>query len=78
LVEVEDNGCGIPEEIYERIFDPFFTTKGADKGTGLGMAIVASILNKHNAGISLESKVGVGTKCTIAFPALLKTEDQTH
>jgi signal transduction histidine kinase len=75
LVEIEDNGCGIPEEIQERIFDPFFTTKGADKGTGLGMAIVASILHKHRAGIGFESKVGVGTKFTIAFPAFPKAED---
>ncbi|MFO8162970.1 MAG: ATP-binding protein [Desulfatiglandales bacterium] len=74
LVEIEDNGFGIPEEIQERIFDPFFTTKDADKGTGLGMAIVASILSKHKAKISFESKVGVGTKFTIVFPVLSKIE----
>jgi signal transduction histidine kinase len=68
-VEVEDNGCGIPEEIQEHIFDPFFTTKDADKGTGLGMAIVESIIHSHHGKIEIESKVGVGTRFTIAFPA---------
>ncbi len=78
LVEIEDNGCGIPEEIQDRIFDPFFTTKSADEGTGLGMAIVESILCKHNAEIGVKSTVGIGTKFTISFPALTKTRDNEH
>ena len=65
----EDNGCGIPEEIQTRIFDPFFTTKDEEKGTGLGMAIIESILHKHEASIKVESEVGTGTKFTIAFSA---------
>ena len=75
LMEIEDNGCGIPDEIQESIFDPFFTTKGTDKGTGLGMAIVESILHKHGTKISVQSKVGVGTTFTIAFKASTKTKD---
>ena len=43
IVEIEDNGSGIPKEIQGRIFNLFFTTKSAEKGTGLGMAIVESI-----------------------------------
>lgn len=74
LVEIEDNGCGIPAEIQERIFEPFFTTKDPDKGTGLGMTIIESILHRHQASIKVESEVGVGTKITIAFPALSQTE----
>ena len=70
FVEVEDNGCGIPEEIQARIFDPFFTTKDEDKGTGLGMAIIQSILHKHEASIRVESEIGNGTKFTSVFPAL--------
>ena len=66
--EVQDNGCGIPEEIQDRIFDPFFTTKATDKGTGLGMAIIESILHEHHAGTSIESEVGTGTTFTIVFP----------
>ena len=78
FVEVEDNGCGIPKEIKKRIFDPFFTTKGADKGTGLGMAIIESILHKHHARISVESEIGVGTKFTIVFPALAEAACEGH
>ncbi|MEW6667580.1 MAG: ATP-binding protein [Thermodesulfobacteriota bacterium] len=70
IVEVRDNGCGIPKEIQKMIFDPFFTTKPPEKGTGLGMAIIESILDKHHAGIELESEVGVGTRFTVHFPAL--------
>jgi signal transduction histidine kinase len=69
VVEVEDNGCGIPKEIQGKIFDPFFSTKPAEKGTGLGMAIIESILAKHHASIHLESEVGVGTKFTLVFPS---------
>jgi signal transduction histidine kinase len=72
--EIEDNGCGIPEEIRGRIFDPFFTTKGPDKGTGLGMAIVESVLHKHHARIEVESEVGIGTKFRIVFPGLPRKE----
>ncbi|MBN2124292.1 MAG: HAMP domain-containing protein [Deltaproteobacteria bacterium] len=69
-VEIEDNGCGIPEEVRERIFDPFFTTKGPDRGTGLGMVIVESILHKHEAKITVKSEVNVGSTFTITFPAV--------
>ena len=68
FLEINDNGCGIPEEDRERIFDPFFTTKGPDKGTGLGMAIIESVIHKHRARIKLESEVGIGTKFRIVFP----------
>ena len=78
FVEVEDNGCGIPKEIKKRIFDPFFTTKSAEKGTGLGMAIIESILHKHHDRISVESEIGFGTKFTIAFPALAETACEGH
>jgi signal transduction histidine kinase len=74
IVEVRDNGCGIPKEIQKMIFDPFFTTKSPEKGTGLGMAIIESILDKHHAGIELESEVGVGTRFTLHFPALPSPE----
>lgn len=70
FAEVEDNGCGIPQEILQRIFDPFFTTKSADQGTGLGMAIVQSILQKHGATINVHSEVGKGTRFIIGFPAV--------
>ncbi|MBN1104102.1 MAG: HAMP domain-containing protein [Deltaproteobacteria bacterium] len=74
LVQVQDNGCGIPREIQKTIFDPFFTTKPPEKGTGLGMAIIESILDKHKAAIHLESEVGTGTTFTLVFPALDSSE----
>jgi signal transduction histidine kinase len=68
VLEVEDTGCGMPEDVAARIFDPFFTTKEAEKGTGLGMAIVETIVHQHGAVIDVESRVGVGTCFTIRFP----------
>jgi signal transduction histidine kinase len=77
-VEVEDNGCGIPPDIRKAIFDPFFTTKPPEKGTGLGMAIVESILHKHGAKIQLQSEVGIGTRFTITFPAPKAPSGKSH
>src|SRR4030095_11895829 len=60
---VTDSGPGIKPEIVERIFEPFFTTKGArtSPGTGLGLSMVYSIAEQDGLGISLETKLGVGT-----------------
>lgn len=66
-LSVADNAGGIPEAIRDKIFDPFFTTKSAEKGTGLGMAIVESILHQHGAHISLESAPGAGTTIRMFF-----------
>ncbi len=63
---IEDNGSGMSEEIQQRIFEPFFTTKS--KGTGLGLAMTHKILTVHSALVSVESKVGVGTRFLIQFP----------
>ena len=69
VAAVSDNGCGIPPEIQQSVFDPFFTTKGEDKGTGLGLAVINSIVHKHNGRIELKSVVGQGSRFTISFPA---------
>jgi len=69
LAEVRDTGCGMSADVMERIFDPFFTTKDQDKGTGLGMAIVESILHQHGARIEVDSEVGAGTTFTLTFTA---------
>ena len=76
IVEIQDNGCGIPEEIQGRIFDPFFTTKDVGEGTGLGMAIIESILHKHQARIEVESEVGAGTRFTLVFSAFAQEGTQ--
>ncbi|MFZ0544219.1 MAG: ATP-binding protein [Candidatus Promineifilaceae bacterium] len=59
IVEIEDEGSGIPEGIQPRIFDPFFTTKDPGKGTGLGLNITYNIIvEKHRGSINLDSKPG--------------------
>jgi signal transduction histidine kinase len=58
IVEIGDNGPGIPKEIQPRIFDPFFTTKGVGDGTGLGLDMVCRIIRNHHGTITVESKPG--------------------
>lgn len=58
LVEIGDNGPGIPPEVQGRIFEPFFTTKAVGDGTGLGLDIVQRIIRNHKASIRVESKPG--------------------
>lgn len=67
VVLVEDSGDGIPSEHLEQIFDPFFTTKGK-KGTGLGMAIVQTIVTAHRGTITCESETGQGTRFVLRLP----------
>lgn len=58
VVEIGDNGPGIPAELTSRIFDPFFTTKAVGEGTGLGLDIVQRIVRNHKGSIVVESKPG--------------------
>ncbi|MDR3179674.1 MAG: response regulator [Holosporaceae bacterium] len=74
LIEVEDTGTGISESDMNRIFDPFFSTKAKGHGTGLGLSTVYGIINQTGGFISLESKVGVGTKFSIYFPVSASSE----
>jgi signal transduction histidine kinase len=57
-VEIEDTGPGIPKEIQQRIFEPFFTTKPPGQGTGLGLHISYTIVNKHYGQLRVESQPG--------------------
>jgi signal transduction histidine kinase len=75
LVEIEDNGKGIPTEIQSKIFDPFFTTKPPGKGTGLGLATVYGIVTeKHHGKINVSSVPGK-TEFKIELPVKFKTQD---
>jgi len=58
MVEIRDNGAGIPESVRSRIFEPFFTTKPVGDGTGLGLDTVARIVRKHRGNVRFESKPG--------------------
>jgi PAS domain S-box-containing protein len=66
-ITVEDEGIGIPQEHIARIFDPYFTTK--QKGSGLGLAVVYSIIKSHNGYIDVESQLGKGTRFHVYIPA---------
>lgn len=72
LLEVEDNGCGIPVEERDRVFERFYRiTGGSPAGCGLGLAIVREIAHGHGATVSAESGAnGRGTRMVIRFPAL--------
>jgi predicted ATPase/signal transduction histidine kinase len=68
-IEVEDTGCGIPEQIRDRIFDPFFTTKEVGRGSGQGLAIARSIVvDKHGGTLTFQSTVGQGTTFIVVLP----------
>jgi signal transduction histidine kinase len=64
----EDSGPGIPEEQHSRIFDPFFTTKQVGEGTGLGLFIVASIVEEHDGEIRVETAASGGVRFLISLP----------
>jgi two-component system NtrC family sensor kinase len=75
VVEVADNGVGIPPENLPKIFEPFFTTKEIGKGTGLGLAVCYGILTEHGGSLDVQSTVGVGTTFTITLPAVNLKEE---
>lgn len=68
VINVTDNGSGIPKELYSKIFDPFFTTKEVGHGTGLGLSISHGIIKKHGGRIEVDSKENVGTTFSIILP----------
>jgi signal transduction histidine kinase len=74
-VLVEDTGCGVAHEDLELIFQPFYTTKSEGQGTGLGLPIVKTILDRHGGGISIDSAVGEGTTFPSRFPPSQSVEE---
>lgn len=68
LIEVEDNGPGVPEEIKDKLLMPFFTTKKGTEGTGLGLSITHDIIKAHNGTLEISSKVGEWTRFSITIP----------
>jgi CheY-like chemotaxis protein len=71
MLEVSDNGPGIPAELRSRIWDPFFTTKPEGEGTGLGLAVVHGIVTSYDGTIEVQSEPGTGTRFIVSFPAYL-------
>lgn len=70
VIEVRDDGVGIPDELRNKIFEPFFTTKEIGRGTGLGLAVVADIARRWQGHVHIASKVGEGSTFSVLFPQL--------
>ncbi|MBC7895471.1 MAG: response regulator, partial [Cytophagaceae bacterium] len=68
VLEVSDTGTGIPDELRSRIFEPFFTTKSPGQGTGLGLAMVETIVTRAEGTIDVQSAAGHGTTFRISLP----------
>jgi signal transduction histidine kinase len=71
VVDVADNGPGVPPELTDRIFNPFVTTK--PQGSGLGLAIVRKIVDAHDGRVDLTSLAGSGTRFRITLPVSTHT-----
>jgi PAS domain S-box-containing protein len=67
LITVADTGMGMSEEVRKKVFDPFFTTKG-EEGTGLGLSVSHSIVERHGGDLKVDSRPGEGTTFTITLP----------
>lgn len=74
VVEVEDNGPGIPPEVAAQLFEPFFTTKPEGEGTGLGLSISRQIAIEHGGELTFTSEIGKGTCFRLRLPAREKGE----
>ena len=68
VIQVIDEGVGIPPEILPKVFEPFFTTKPPNQGTGIGLAVCKHIVEQFGGTIEIESEPGRGTTVTIVLP----------
>ena len=78
LVDVEDNGMGIPAALQSQVFEPFFTTKDPGEGTGLGLALVYSIMDDMGGSIGLTSPLQPGPQPGTRFTLKLSQASYSH
>jgi two-component system, NtrC family, sensor kinase len=76
VVEIADDGPGIPESYLTRIFDPFFTTKDVGKGTGLGLSLSYGMIKEHGGNIYARSHPGEGSTFVIELPIIARLQDE--
>ena len=76
IIEVMDQGQGIPDELRETIFEPFYTTKPTGQGTGLGLSLAYKIVEDHNGTLAIDSQPGLGTRVVVTLP--LKEVEQPY
>jgi len=77
LLQIKDNGCGIPEHLLSRIFTPYFTTKGTLSGTGIGLYMAKIIVEKEMLGTLSAANTGSGALLTISLPQMAE-KDVAH
>jgi PAS domain S-box-containing protein len=68
IIEVMDQGQGIPDELQETIFEPFYTTKPTGQGTGLGLSLAYKIIEDHGGTLTIDSQAGLGTRVVVTLP----------
>jgi signal transduction histidine kinase len=78
VTRVQDTGCGVDPEIGRRVFEPFFTTKEPGRGTGLGLAVSYSIVEKHGGSMEFASTPGEGSVFSVTIPVLPEAPDVDH
>ena len=68
VIEVMDQGQGIPDDLKETIFEPFYTTKPTGQGTGLGLSLAYKIIEDHHGTLRIDSQPGLGTRVVVTLP----------
>jgi len=74
VVTVADQGVGIAPELVSRVFEPFFTTKDVGEGTGLGLSVAYGIARDHGGWITVDSKIGRGSRFSLYVPVVRPVE----
>lgn len=78
VIEVMDQGQGIPEELRDHIIEPFYTTKPTGQGTGLGLSLAYRIIEDHHGTLAIDSQVGLGTRVVVQLPLSLPAVEPSH
>ncbi len=76
-IAIEDEGPGISSEVRDQIFEPFFTTKSVGSGTGLGLSLVYSIVDKHGGRVRVDDQYTHGTRMLVSLPMIFESNDSS-